>query len=135
MRVLFLIALLSLVRGLSAEDYVVVVAKDSPITVDDAGKIREIFLKKRNFDNQTRVIPINLIGEERVRTEFETQVLQMSRDEINRYWITSHFQGVSPPTTQASLQSVKRFIQSVNGAIGYLPRDMVDADLKIIYEF
>ena len=135
MRLLFLIALLGLVRGLSAQDYVVVVAKDSPITVDDAGKIREIFLKKRNFDNQTRVIPINLIGEERVRTEFETQVLQMNRDEINRYWITSHFQGVSPPTTQASLQSVKRFIQSVNGAIGYLPKDMVDANLKIIYEF
>ena len=105
------------------------------IATTNAGKIREIFLKKRNFDNQTRVIPINLIGEERVRTEFETQVLQMNRDEINRYWITSHFQGVSPPTTQASLQSVKRFIQSVNGAIGYLPKDMVDANLKIIYEF
>ena len=135
MRVLLLIALLSSVRVLSAQDYVVVVAKDSPITVDDAGKIREIFLKKRNFDNQTRVIPVNLLGEERVRKEFESEILQMNRDEINRYWITSHFQGVSPPTTQASLQSVKRFIQSVNGAIGYLPKDMVDAELKIIYEF
>ena len=135
MRIRIIITWLILAGAVWAEDYAVVVAQDSPISFGDSVKIREIFLKKRSFDSQTRVIPINLIGNERVRIEFETQVLQMNREQINRYWITNHFQGVSPPATQASLPSVKRFIQSVPGAIGYLPKEMVDDDLKIIYEF
>ncbi len=135
MRILILIILLFQLRAASAQGFAVVVAKDSPISTADVKKIRDIFLKKRNFDNQTKVVPVNLIGNERVRTEFELQVLQMDRAEINRYWIESHFQGISPPTTQASLRSIKRFILSVEGGIGYLPRDMVDGELKIVYEF
>ena len=135
MRVAALLFLLWLAGTVSAQDYAVVVAQRSPIAVEDAAKIREFFLKKRSFDHQTKVIPVNLIGDERVRIEFEARVLRMDRAAINRYWITSHFQGVSPPATQASLQSIKRFIQTVNGAIGYLPKEMVDEGLKDIYEF
>lgn len=135
MRVAVVLTLLFLAGRISAQDYAVVVARHSPIAVNDSDRIREFFLRKRNFDQQTKIIPVNLIGDEKVRIAFESQVLGMSRQEINRYWITSHFQGVSPPATQASLQSIKRFVQTVNGAIGYLPKEMVDDGLKIIYEF
>tara|TARA_R110001592_G_scaffold54355_1_gene166300 strand:+ start:1584 stop:1892 length:309 start_codon:yes stop_codon:yes gene_type:complete len=101
----------------------------------DVDKIRDIFLKKRSFEGASRVVPVNPLGSDPVRIEFEMQILSMDRDEINRYWVNNHFQGVSPPTTQASLQSIKRFIETVEGAIGYLPIEMVDANLKIIHEF
>lgn len=132
-----LVVLLSLLLPVSAytADYAVVMANGSSIEAMDAGKIRDIFLKKRSFEGENRVVPVNPIGSDPVRIEFEMQILNMGREEINRYWVSNHFQGISPPTTQASLQSIKRFIETVEGAIGYLPIEMVDANLKIIHEF
>jgi len=132
-----LLTLLALLLPLSAfsADYAVVISSASNIDSMDAAKIRDIFLKKRSFEGSNRVVPVNPIGNDPVRIEFELQILNMGREEINRYWVNNHFQGVSPPTTQASLQSIKRFIETVDGAIGYLPIDMVDTNLKIIHEF
>lgn len=132
-----LLITMSLLLPISAfsADFAVVMSSSSSIQALDTGKIRDIFLKKRSFEGANRVVPVNPIGSESVRIEFEAQVLNMDRDEINRYWVNNHFQGVAPPTTQASLQSIKRFIETVEGAIGYLPIDMVDTNLKIIYEF
>lgn len=118
-----------------AAQYAVVVSRNSQIEMLDENKVKDIFLKKRNFGGGTRLIPVNLLGEEPVRKEFEQKILRMERDEINRYWISSHFQGISPPATQASLPSIMLFIEKVEGAIGYLPLEMVDEELKIVHEF
>jgi len=98
-------------------------------------KIKDVFLKKRNFEENIKLLPVNLLGDAEVRKQFELKVLQMQREDINRYWITNHFRGVSPPVTQASMGSVQKFVEKVDGAIGYLPKNMVDQELKIIYEF
>lgn len=131
------LASLSLLVTLTANaaDYAVVMSSTSTVDAMDSAKIRDIFLKKRSFEGASRVVPVNPLGSDPVRIEFEMQILNMGREEINRYWVNNHFQGVPPPTTQASLQSVKRFIESVEGAIGYLPIEMVDSNLKIIHEF
>lgn len=133
--VFFIIFILAQVPLLAVSDYVVVVSKNSTVEALDSDMVRDVFLKKRNFDGHTRLLPINLIGEKPVRQEFESSVLKMNREAIKRYWVVNHFQGVSPPPTQASLQSVKSFVEKVKGAIGYLPREMVDDSLRIIYEF
>jgi len=135
MRKLVLPLLLLLSAPLQAQEYAVVVASNSPIEKLDSERLKDIFLRHRNFEGDVRLIPVNLLGEEAARIGFEERVLMMSRDEINKYWITSHFQGVRPPATQASLQSVKAFVENVDGAIGYLPLDMVGEGLKVIYEF
>jgi hypothetical protein len=135
MRILLTFLMLLLSCPVLAADYVVVMSSISSVEAMDVDKIRDIFLKKRSFDGASRVVPVNPLGSDPARIEFEMQILSMGRDEINRYWVNNHFQGVSPPTTQASLQSIKRFIETVEGAIGYLPIEMVDANLKIIHEF
>lgn len=135
MRILLTFLMLLLSCPVLAADYVVVMSSTSSVEAMDVDKIRDIFLKKRSFEGASRVVPVNPLGSDPVRIEFEMQILSMDRDEINRYWVNNHFQGVSPPTTQASLQSIKRFIETVEGAIGYLPIEMVDANLKIIHEF
>lgn len=137
MRLLFLALLcFPMVTSMAASNgYAVVVARSSSIETMSPGKVRDIFLKRKSFEEGVRLVPVNLVGDESPRREFESLVLQMDRDAINRYWINNHFQGVSPPATQASLQSMKRFIENVEGAIGYLPIDMVDDSVKVIYEF
>lgn len=131
-----LIAPLILASNLAfASDYVVVVGTSTTITTLSSGNLKDIFLKKRSFSGSLRVIPVNLLGDEPARREFEESVLQMKREDLKRYWVSNHFQGISPPATQASLQSVKKFVSSVSGAIGYLPRDMVDGSVRVVYEF
>jgi len=120
--------------GWSAE-YAVVVARESAITSMDQSRIRDVFLRRRNFEGDTKLIPVNPLGEDELRRHFEENVLDMDRAAVSRYWTTSHFQGVSPPTTQASLQSVKRFVERVEGAIAYLPLPMVDENVRVLYEF
>ncbi len=132
---LLLVLIFLLPFTVNAAEYAVVVANTSDVNAMDAARIKEYFLKKRSFEGDTRVVPVNPLGNDPARILFESQVLNMSREEINRYWVNNHFQGVSPPPTQASLQSVKRFIETVKGAIGYLPLEMVDSNLKIIHEY
>lgn len=138
MRILLLLLLLitpAATFSAAGRGYAVVVSSSSGIDALSPAKVRDIFLKKRSFEGDVRLVPVNLVGDEVPRREFENMVLQMDRDAINKYWINNHFQGISPPATQASLQSVKRFVESVEGAIGYLPLEMVDESVKVIYEF
>lgn len=118
-----------------AADFAVVVARNSPLQVEDSDRLTDIFLRKRAFEAGISLVPVNILGDHPARFAFESQVLHMDREQLNRYWITSHFHGLSPPTTQASPEAIKRFIASVEGAIGYLPIDMVDGELKVLYEF
>lgn len=135
MRWLLFVSLLFVADIANAADYAVVVSQKTNISKLDSLRLKEIFLKKRSFDDSVRVIPVNLLGDEPARREFEDKILMMERDELKRYWVSNHFQGVAPPTTQASLQSVKRFVESVSGAIGYIPISMVDSSVKVVYEF
>jgi len=135
MRISVLILALLLAVEAMAQGYVVVVAKDSPVQELSMDMVRDIFLRRRYFENDVRLVPVNLLGEDSARVDFENRVLEMDRSELSRYWTTSHFQGVSPPTTQASLASIKAFVERVDGAISYLPANMVDDSVKVVYEF
>ena len=135
MRIIVLLILLMLMPLVYGADYAVVVAKNSSITTLEADNIKDIFLRKRNFEAGVRLVPVNLLGDEEARRDFEQNILRMDRAEISQYWVSNHFQGISPPATQASLLSVKLFIERVGGAIGYLPIEMIDSQLKVLYEF
>lgn len=135
MRWLLCLGLMMSMSAAFAADYAVVVAKESGISAMEQSRIRDIFLRRRNFEGSVKLIPVNPLGEDELRRRFEEAVLMMDRDEVTRYWTASHFQGVSPPTTQASLESVKRFVERVQGAIGYLPLTMVDDSIRVLYEF
>ncbi|MBL4682937.1 MAG: hypothetical protein JKY88_19770 [Pseudomonadales bacterium] len=118
-----------------AGEFVVVVSSSSKVGLLDSNKVRDLFLKKRSFSGKQKLIPVNLLGDNEIRAEFERSVLRMRREEINHLWIKDHFLGISPPVTQASLASIRLFVERVDGAIGYLPKDMVNDNLKIVHEF
>jgi len=135
MRIATLLILLMLTPLLYAADYAVVVARSSQITRLEIDNIKDIFLRKRNFESDIKLVPVNLLGDDAMRRNFEQEILQMDRETISRYWVSNHFQGISPPATQASLLSIKLFVERVEGAIGYLPLEMIDSELKVLYEF
>jgi hypothetical protein len=134
-RWLLLFLLLHLPVTAMASDYVVVISRESPLNSLDRRTLKNVFLRKRSFGQDVRLFPVNVLGEDVARMSFEKLILGMDREELNRYWIKGHFQGLSPPPTQASFRSVKAFVERVSGAIGYLPTSMVGEDLKVLYEF
>lgn len=135
MRSLMLLILLICSSLSLAAEYAVVMANSASVSELNESYIRDIFLRRRNFDGGLKLIPVNLVGEDPARVSFERLVLQMDREQLSKYWVSNHFQGISPPTTQSSFPSVKVFIGRVSGAIGYVPLSMVDESLKVLYEF
>lgn len=115
--------------------YSVIISKKTNVATLSTQQIRDIFLQKRHFLGSQQIIPINLLGHEASRMAFEATVLDMDREHLNMYWVKQHYQGVTPPITQPSHESIKAFVQNVDGAIGYLPSSMVDNTVRVIYEF
>jgi ABC-type phosphate transport system substrate-binding protein len=98
-------------------------------------QIKDIFLKKKTFIDSQEVIPVNLPASEKGRTIFEDKLLGMERVEIGSYWISQHYQGITPPLTQKSQAGVKAFLKNAKGAIGYIEKTQLDGELKVLYEF
>lgn len=130
--ILFLMGLSIVLFG---SQFSVIVSKKAPFSALSTQQVRDIYLLKRHFVGDIKIIPINLVGQDVSRSEFESVVLGMDRNRLNDYWVKQHFQGVTPPLTQPSFESIKAFVQNVEGAIGYIPSSMVDANVKVIYEF
>ncbi|GAA5315007.1 MAG: hypothetical protein AseanaTS_02110 [Candidatus Pelagadaptatus aseana] len=115
--------------------YAVVAAKDSPLEPLEAAAVKDIFLRKTQEMAGVGLVPVNILGDPPVRVRFESKVLNMSREDLNRYWITRDFQDLSPPSTQASFEAVRQFVIRVDGALGYIPKAMVTEELKVLHEF
>ena len=132
---LFIISLTLLSSSLFASGYVVVVNQNSKIFELSSKQIKDIFIMKRHFVANEKLIPVNIAAGEKSRMEFEKIVLKMNREKLNNYWIKQHFHGMRPPIVQSSLNSTKLFIKNVDGSIGYLPADVIDSELRVIFEF
>lgn len=133
MKALALIFLL--ISTLFGAQYSIIISKKVPLSAITVEQIRDIYLQKRHSVGDQKIIPLNLVGQEPSRIAFENTVIGMGRDRLNAYWVKQHFQGNTPPITQPSHDSIKVFVQNVEGAIGYIPSSMVDNSVKVIYEF
>jgi len=130
-----ILVFLTLCSMLFGAQYSIIISKKVSVSTVTREQIRDIFLQKRHTLGDLKIIPLNLVGQEPSRIAFENAVLGMDRDRLNAYWVKQHFQGNSPPITQPSHESIKAFVQNVEGAIGYVPSSMADSSVKVIYEF
>jgi len=129
--------LISLLLALtvSGGEYAVVTAAGSSIEPLTVRFVKDIFLKKRTFYNDAELLAVNLNASSPVRMAFEAGVLGMDRDTINEYWIVSHYKGIKPPLVQRSENGVREFLKNRPNSVGYLPKNMIDNTLKVLYEF
>lgn len=119
---------------LNAEKFVLVTHLKSPINTLTASEARMIYLKKRRFWDDVKLVAINLPPQNSLRKHFENQILKMNSSQLDNYWIKQHYRGQRPPYRVESVESMILFIKKVEGAIGYIPVSKVDQDLKVIYE-
>lgn len=118
----------------AAEGIAVIVSKASPSPqLDDAGTLRDIYLKKIFVDGSGRkFIPVNLPVAHPLRQAVSSILFRVDAAELQDYWNQRYFHGVTPPYVLGSQDAVVRFVARTPGAIGYVAPCFVDASVRQI---
>ncbi|MEZ5470939.1 MAG: phosphate ABC transporter substrate-binding protein [Marinicella sp.] len=115
---------------------VVVVAKDSGVEAISSQQVSNIFLSKtQSFPDGSKATPIEL-KEHALKEAFYASISGKSNSQLSAYWTTLVFTGKGkPPKGYKSSDKLIQNLVSMNGAITYLPADLVTNDMKVIYRF
>jgi len=119
MRIIVLLLLSLLV--LKAEQWVVIGHGSLPKSRLDADHVRALYLGKKHYLDDQRIKPLNLKPEDPLRQAFEAKILHLDREEIHAYWIKQHYLGMRPPKVLSSIEVLLRYVEKVEGTIGYVP--------------
>lgn len=118
----------------AGDNTIVVISLVKPNEKITANVIKNIYLKKKGFWNDERkIIPLNLPPQNAVRAVFSKKMLSMGHTELVEYWNEQYFKGVSPPPVLESEEAVKRFVVEVDGAIGYIQKKNLEPGLEVLY--
>lgn len=133
-----LLALLSLtpspVRADSDVSLAVIVAPSSKMTNISLGDLRRVFQSERLTDpDGNRLIALNHPPKTVDRVGFDKVVLRMDADDVGRFWIDRKIRGGSgPPRTVESLATLRRVVEKLPGAIGYLRPGQLSNEVRAI---
>ena len=128
-KLLFAFSLLSFT--LNADEYALI--SNKYIAHLSKNQIKAIYLKKMTMINGQAIIPINLDAGDILRQKFNKYFLHMSFERLKSYWTKEHYLGHRPPLSMKSQESVKKFIQNVDGSIGYINMKNIDEHVIILY--
>jgi ABC-type phosphate transport system substrate-binding protein len=126
-------AALAFTAGQPAPADVVLVSRRDPGETISERVAARLFLKEKLFwRDGTRIVPVNLPPDHDARELFSRSVLRRSRRELVEFWNEEHFKGVNPPVVLESEDAVKAFVRQVDGAVGYIRRERLDPDLRVL---
>ena len=112
---------------------VVVVAKTSKVTSLSRTELRRCFTGESVEVGDQRLAPFNYSPGMAERVAFDRAILDMSSDEVGRFWVDRKIRGQSqPPRAVGSAMYIQKLVARFPGAIGYLPSDQITPDLKVI---
>lgn len=135
MRRLFFALAFLLLAGVPAwAEVVVVVDARAGIETLSRDEVANIFLgRRRALPGGLDAYPVDLPGSVGAREEFYRKLVDKSLSEISAYWARLYFSGKTrPPAQSSSYGEVVRYVLGTTGGIGYLPRDQVDARLRVV---
>jgi ABC-type phosphate transport system substrate-binding protein len=90
--------------------------------------------KKRFWENDQRIQPVNLVASHPLRRSFSQQIFGRSPEELEDYWRAQYFHGDLPPYALASEEAVIRFVATTPGAIGYVSHCAVDQRVTVVMQ-
>jgi hypothetical protein len=105
----------------AADPIAVVMGSSSRQRVISSDKLRRVFLALPTDGDDGRFMPINLSQSSSARARFDRAVLEMSPEEVARYWIDQRLRGNKPPRSAATVEICRGALQELRGAISYLP--------------
>lgn len=114
----------------AAEDFVVVVNAENPITTLSASEASKIFLKKTtNWGDGQPIMAVELAPASAARKGFTTDVHRRTVSQIETYWQQQLFGGRSvPPEVLDSDQAILDYVRTHPGAVAYVSADVALGD-------
>ncbi len=133
----FLLAGFSLAGTALAQGSLVVIANESvPVDSIDSSQATQIFLKQiKTWPNGQPIQPIDIREGSPLRAEFYGRVTGRSPGQLRAYWARQAFTGMGfPPREVPTAEEVSRVVSSTPGAIGYIDRENVAEDAKVLLD-
>ena len=110
-----------------------VVSKDSPVNEISFHDLKRLYKGEAVNAAGKRLVPLNLAPLTTERAAFDKAVLGMDPEATARYWIDRKIRGQSgAPKTIEPASLVQRVVGRLDGAIGYVRANEVNADVKLV---
>jgi hypothetical protein len=128
--------LLWLTEGRASADPVrlqLITAKANAIRDLSLADLRQVYRGKQVSIGGIRLVPFNHPANTPDRVAFDRIVLNMSPEDVGRYWIDQKIRGGdSPPRTIDSVALLVRVVGALPGAIAYVREGFSAPDLKVV---
>jgi hypothetical protein len=112
----------------------VIVAPTSKVTTISLADLRRVFQSERVTDpDGHRLIALNHPPKTPDRVGFDQIVMGMDAEAVGRFWIDRKIRGGSgPPRTVESLATLRRVVEKLPGAIGYIRPGQLSNEVRAI---
>jgi len=112
----------------------IIVAPRSKLTNISGADLRRVFESERLTDpDGNRLIALNHPPKTPDRVGFDQTMLGRDPDETGRFWIDRKIRGGSgPPRTVESLATLRRVVEKLPGAIGYIRPGQLSNEVRAI---
>ena len=131
MRILFL--LLFSIKLFSFE-LLVVGDKNFPENNLTIEEVRAIFLDKKRFINEEKILVMNHETNHSLRKCFEENILEKTERSLERYWRKAYYQGKRPPKVVSSMEMLFLYLNSIHPTIGYSDVNAtLNQEVRVLY--
>ncbi|HVY27256.1 MAG TPA: hypothetical protein VHB79_11935 [Polyangiaceae bacterium] len=112
----------------------VIVAPTSKLTNISMADLRRIFQSERQTDpDGNKLIALNHPPKTVDRVGFDQVVLGMDAEAVGRFWIDRKIRGGSgPPRSVESLATLRRVVEKLPGAIGYIRPAQLSNEVRAV---
>ncbi|RUM75683.1 MAG: hypothetical protein DSZ11_01745 [Sulfurovum sp.] len=98
-------------------------------------EIASIFLKKKRFIHNEKILVMNFEANTPIRECFEKNILQKSRTSLERYWRKAYYQGKKPPKVITSPEMLFSYLECISPSIGYIDANATEENnVTILYK-
>jgi hypothetical protein len=131
---MIVLAALGSAGGPHEEQFVLIVNRSNQFESLNRSKIGFLFLRKvSRWPWGAEVEPIDLGPHAPARRWFSKQVLRITEEQVDEYWIDQRAtRGVKPPIQVPDAAAAKALVAARPGAIAYIPAAAVDATVKVL---
>ena len=132
--ILLCLPVLAIADQQGADSLVIIVSpQQTPLSVS-TNALRAIFgMRLRNWPNQTPAHVFVLRDDNPVHSVFSKQILNIYPHQLRLAWDRLVFSGTGQaPTEVNSEEAMREQVAKTPGAIGYLPRSMVDDSVRVL---
>jgi ABC-type phosphate transport system substrate-binding protein len=135
-RIVLIVALcIASVYSVQAQEVCVIVNAENPLATLTASQVKLAYLRKINKrwkELNKNIVPVDRKSDTDSRKKFLKDVLQMSADEVSRYFTEREYQNAeAPPVKLASDDEVVSFVENNIGAIGFVPKSAIKSGSKV----